>query len=539
MTPLTIPVTLPDGTRLEGSAPVVLIGPNGAGKTRFGVRLASASNGTRIPALRSLAFEPTIQPRPANQIQQETQNKINRYSGEFYQQADELNELLSELKAEQADEAVRFRDEWSANPKLATTKQTRLDVFLIIWQQTFPGRTLDFSTYQPRVRSSLPNASSQEPYGANTMSDGERAAVYLITRVLRAPPGVLVIDEPEVHFHALLARSFWDTLQAQRTDCRFIYITHDLPFALSRRGAEIGIVKSTIDVQMIDRTAGIPADLIEEVLGAASLSLIAKRIVFTEGVPGASIDAELYGAWFQSPGTAVLPIGSCRAVQEAVRIFQQRIIVSNVEPLGIVERDYFPERYLSRLETIPGLFVLPVHEVEGLLCLRGVAAAAARHQGMADADFEKSYSLFESQVRREFVGGRLHKHLVERIKCDLDGRLDGLVNTAPMSNDAIALRELVTTAITQKLSGVDPGSVFDEHKQILDQMIADSSVNFLRILPGKDCLRIMLTKLGMPEDLYVDLICKALRQPDGKEEETFKRLKRELVQVLTPVLPGR
>jgi hypothetical protein len=47
--------------------------------------------------------------------------------------------------------------------------------------------------------------------------------VYLISRVLRAPPGVVVVDEPEVHFHALLARTFWDTLQTERDDCRFVF----------------------------------------------------------------------------------------------------------------------------------------------------------------------------------------------------------------------------------------------------------------------------------------------------------------------------
>jgi ABC-type glutathione transport system ATPase component len=291
-----IPVVLPDGTAISGSAPLVFIGPNGAGKTRFGVRVARTSGGSRIPALRSLAFQAVIKPRASHQAKSETDTKISRYNAEFYQQADEINELLAEIKAEAADDAFKFRDAWFADRTNAKPTPTRLDAFLRIWHEIFPGRTLDFSTYKPLVKSKLPGALSQAPYGANEMSDGERAAIYLINRVLRAPPGVLVIDEPEVHFHALLARTFWDTLEAERPDCRFVYITHDLPFALSRRGSEIGIVKSATQAQIVDRSAGIPADLVQEVLGAASLSLLAKRIVFTEGVPGASIDAEFYGA---------------------------------------------------------------------------------------------------------------------------------------------------------------------------------------------------------------------------------------------------
>lgn len=187
------------------------------------------------------------------------------------------------------------------------------------------------------------------------MSDGERVAIYLIARVLRAPSGVIVVDEPEVHFHSLLARSFWNTLQAERLDCRFVFVTHDLAFALSRRGAEIGIVKNKDQVELVDPDAGIPLDIIEEILGAASLSLVAKRVVFTEGVSGASLDLVFYGAWFHEPDTTVVPVGGCRAVQEAVRVFQQRKVVSNADSLGIIERDYFPERYLKSLESTDGL----------------------------------------------------------------------------------------------------------------------------------------------------------------------------------------
>ena len=533
-----IKVILPDGSEIEGTAPVVFIGPNGAGKTRFGVSVAQKSNGQRIPALRSLAFEQVIPSRATREATNEAQNKITRSLTEYFRQADEFNEMLSELMATHADEAIRFREAAREDRLKAEIIPTKLDALLRIWHQTFPGRKLDFSTNEPKVISAL-SGTATTPYGAHTMSDGERVAIYLIARVLRAPAGVVVIDEPEVHFHSLLARSFWDTLQAERPDCRFVYVTHDLPFALSRRGAEIGIVKSVSEAEMVDRNSGIPPEIIEDILGAASLSLVAKRLVFSEGVPSASIDAEFYGAWFQSPGTAVVPVGSCRAVLDAVRVFQQKKVVSNAEPLGIVERDYFPDKYLVHLSSTPGIFVLRTHEVEGLLCLRDVAKAVAVHSGASEADFDTRYAAFEAAVRSTFVRGRLHKHLMERVKQHIDGQLDGLVNGTKLDDDPTVLRAALVSDLQAKFSAIDAGAAFDEQKALVDAAIAGSPNEFLKVLPGKDCFKILLRHLGLSEDVYIDCISAALRQPDGTEHATFLKLKADLLAALSSHLPPR
>jgi energy-coupling factor transporter ATP-binding protein EcfA2 len=533
-----IPVTFPNDSILHGTAPVVFIGPNGSGKTRLGTTVATKSNGTRIPALRSLAFSQAIQPRAASEAIRETENRISRYRSEYYIQADEINEMLSELKAEHNDVAAKFLKDSRNDVSTIRPAPTKQETLLRIWHETFPGRQLDFSTYEPRVTSSLAGSAPEE-YRANIMSDGERVAIYLIARVLRAPSGVIVVDEPEVHFHSLLARNFWNTLQAERLDCRFVFVTHDLAFALSRRGAEIGIVKNKDQVEMIDPNAGIPLDIIEEILGAASLSLVAKRIVFTEGVSGASLDLEFYGAWFQEPATTVVPVGGCRAVQEAVRVFQQKRVVSNAEPLGIIERDYFPERYLASLATTDGLFVLPVNEIESLFCVRDVAKAIAAHQGLSDSAFASIYDAFEADVRSSFSGGRLHKHLVERIKEDIDGQLDGFAIGLPVDQDAAVLRAKLISEVSIRFSGVDAGQTFDEQKQFVDNAINKGAAEFLKVLPGKDCFKILIRHLGISEDVFIDLMSAALRQPDGNEEPTFRKLKKDLVAALTPLLPPR
>ena len=55
--------------------------------------------------------------------------------------------------------------------------------------------------------------------------------LYLAARVLTAEPGILVIDEPELHMHRKLAiTDYWNKLEEMRGDIRFVYITHELHF---------------------------------------------------------------------------------------------------------------------------------------------------------------------------------------------------------------------------------------------------------------------------------------------------------------------
>jgi predicted ATPase len=52
-----------------------------------------------------------------------------------------------------------------------------------------------------------------DPYTAAEMSDGERAAFYLIGQTLMAPENSLIIfDEPELHIHRSIMSTLWEEL---------------------------------------------------------------------------------------------------------------------------------------------------------------------------------------------------------------------------------------------------------------------------------------------------------------------------------------
>ena len=65
-----------------------------------------------------------------------------------------------------------------------------------------------------------------------------------------------------------------------------MYVTHDLTFALSRFDARYVIANPTGGLKAIDVAADLPKDAAEAILGSASLSFYASRIVFTEGEHG-------------------------------------------------------------------------------------------------------------------------------------------------------------------------------------------------------------------------------------------------------------
>ena len=70
---------------------------------------------------------------------------------------------------------------------------------------------------------------TNQTYGIEQLSDGERSALLLASEVLTAPKGtLLLLDEPERHLHRSIISPLLSGLFAQRSDCNFVISTHDL-----------------------------------------------------------------------------------------------------------------------------------------------------------------------------------------------------------------------------------------------------------------------------------------------------------------------
>ncbi len=448
-------ISLPGGASLDGPTPVVILGPNGSGKTQFAAQLAVAINAEFINALRNIQLSDQLSSQSLAQSENELRNQIANRRSNYWQLADEIHILFTKLLAEDAASAIRFRDAYK--PGLAATPDdTVLTRVRTLWAEVFPGRTVAFADGAPKVTTEYA-PSGAAVYAASRMSDGERVALYLAGRVLNATSPVIVVDEPEVHFHSRLAVRFWDALERARADVRFVYVTHDLAFALSRYGARYVLVKPNQPPQVLGLTEGIPDDIARSVLGAASFSVYAERIIFCEGTEGGR-DYEILAAWAGERRTAVVPVGSCTDVMRCCSVLNSAGFVSGLNAEGLIDRDYWPDAFLVSLPT--GVRHLKVHEIEGLYCLPGVVGSVADHLGK---DRTVVLVELEQEVRlRCCAEAFVHGQALQRTKAYTEPFLTTLFAGVKSSADAAAVRAALAEVADSARWPFNAATVFDQ-----------------------------------------------------------------------------
>ena len=507
---MSISVNLPNGQILKGTHPIVIIGPNGSGKTRLGATITDTNSGEMIGAVRNLEIQAALPVQTPEAARTNLTNLKRNRRKQPWTIANEIDHLFSKLVTEDATAAQKFRDQWTLGGQ-PPPERTALMRLRDLWSDVMPGRTLNFESYAPTVTSNL--AGTSKAYPARQMSDGERVALYLAGRVLDADKRIVVVDEPEVHFHARLAARFWNALERERSDLRFIYITHDLAFARSRRPAQYVLVKPE-GPSVLDVDATLPPEVAEALLSAASFSIQARRIVFCEGSEGGT-DAKFFGRWFRDDGTAVIPVGACGDVRDSTRAFGNSNLVEGVEAIGIVDRDYWSARQLFALEH--DVVVLPVHEVESLYCLEAVFRAVALHLAIPSDEMDTKHREFLDGVRSHFTGAAFAKQVSERFKRRIQERLHDALNSLRMANDLGAVRERHIAGIQATARRDSLESVFDEEMATVSGSLNDHDT-MVRILPGKNLIGIAARVLGVQPDRYKGLVNEAIDPSDSEAD---------------------
>ncbi|MFJ3245499.1 ATP-dependent nuclease [Streptomyces sp. NPDC086782] len=518
----------PDNSTLGGQNPVVVIGPNGSGKTRQTRQLRSPGPIEFVNALRNTRVSPELPIMSYDAAQNNFFNQKQQSRSQHWELASEFDFMMSQMLAQDAMVAKEFTRRFREDPNTAGqpeyTPLTRVEE---LWKLVFPGRILRWEEWKPVVDNVTSGQVAQ--YSGNQMSDGEKSALYLAARVFSTDPGILVVDEPETHFHSLLAVRLWNTLEDARPDIRFVYVTHDLTFAMSRRQAHYVIASPTAGLRAIEVDRDLPDDISSALLGSASLSFYASRIVFCEG-DQSSLDVQLYEAWFNGADTVVKSVNNCHGVLRCVEALQGAGIARSLDVLGIIDRDYHGEPFIESLKKV---HVLPVHEVESLLAWPKVAQAVARHTG---ADFNEEAYL--NEVRRSVSEKQKTALVVERWKARIEPQLTGLVSGA--TKKASSLEDLgrqIPGMFDMTKWGFSPQGILSEEAVRTSNALASKDAEALfAIIPGKQLLPIAARSTGMANPAYCSLIFKALRDPSGTAMES---LRDELVAALTPLLPAR
>ncbi len=369
----------------------IFVGANGSGKTRLAVFLESTleNSAHRISAHRALSLNPKVNKTDVDSALRKIRYGIHQEYGTVHDRnhsrwkdkqathlLNDFDDLLQFLFAEFLNIAVENHQNMKKH-KNYVIRNAKFEKLIQIWEKLLPHRKIKLSGEDIQVFEN----DCQSSYSASELSDGERAIFYLIGHTLVAPKNcLLIIDEPELHVHMSLMSDLWDLLESERSDCSFIFITHDLNFAISRTAKTIILLKynhpDKWDLETKQDKIGLDEKIVTQILGSR------KPILFVEGKNN-SLDQAIYGACF--PSWTIVPCGSCRDVIHSVITMNKHKNMNWHNCAGIIDRDdreLYEQNYLKDNR----IGVLPVAIIENLFLLPDISKEIAIYENYEEEE---------------------------------------------------------------------------------------------------------------------------------------------------------
>lgn len=404
----TINVPTHDGSEkivIEAGTSVIFVGANGSGKTRLSTVIENnlQLNAHRISAHRALNLDPSVakisegtalmglRTGYANMEQQSltANRKRSRWGGnEAVALLNDFDYLIQALFAEQANKSLETHKK-NRSGDYSPAEPTKFESLIDIWERLLPHRKLYVSGDDIMVSIT----GSTDKYSASDMSDGERAIFYMLGQTLSAAQDSLIIfDEPELHVHPSIMSKLWDEIEALRTDCAFVFITHDLQFASSRVSDKY-VLKSYDptpfwEIEKVPQDSGFSEEITTLILGSR------KPILFVEG-SSSSLDIAIYRSCFSD--WTIIPKGSCQDVIHSVVTMRNNESLTRVTCSGIIDADDYSEDdkdYLAKL----GIAILPVSEIENLILMPEVSATIATLEGLSGEELNSTLTLLQEKI---------------------------------------------------------------------------------------------------------------------------------------------
>lgn len=475
----------------EAGKSTIIVGANGSGKTRLGIHLENSfHNVVRISAQRSLSINDNLSAigldRALNGLKYgyaDNQNKIgNRWQGnQVTALLNDFEFLLQSLFAEQNRKAVEHLESAPGTPRPVTQLQKLRDT----WQRLLPHRNLVFKELSIDVVLN-PADDAAIPYKASQMSDGERLIFYMIGHCLMAEKdSVIIIDEPELHVHKAILGSLWDAIEAERPDCSFVYISHDLDFVASRPSAAKYVVNQYMgdfgwDIELLPEDDTLPERVMTEILGSR------RPVLFLEG-SSSSIDIIIYRAAYI--GYMIQPLGSCEAVIHSVSSFNKNKLLHRAGGVfGCIDADARNADEVAHLSKM-GVFVLPVAEIENVFLIPSFFIEIAKTLEMDEATANGllgKISEAVSEMASKGIEAASVRYAVRR----LDAHMKKI---APSSKKI----EELTSLFNEAVNVVDPSKWADKYKSELQAAIDKKDIgDIARLFDDKGLVDIASKALG-------------------------------------------
>lgn len=408
----TVP-KLPDGRLLT------IIGGSGAGKTKFMERLMELT-GERTYCLSAIRapFPEREESKLKGSIDDLYSKAASRRPYMRINAVSEIEKLVYMLFADEFEQLLKLKEKAHTKGHLYKFPATKLDKLSSIWEKVFPGNKI--VTSAGTLMFSTPAGDDLIP--VERLSQGEMAVLYYVAGALYAMQNaVIFIDAPSLFLHPTILNSLWNSIEALRPDCTFVYNSVDVEFVSSRNRNLILWVKSfdaanaRWDYEII-QPGEIREDIFIELVGSR------KPVLFIEGDITHSIDAKLYPLVF--PDFTVKPLGSCDKVIETTRSFNGLTNMHHLESHGIVDRDRRTEKEVEYLRR-KSIMVPEVAEVENLFLMEDVVRAVARARGKNPEQIFRKVKKRAMHVFNQRLHAQVLEHVRHRVKREVDAKIDG------------------------------------------------------------------------------------------------------------------
>lgn len=509
---------------IEDKQSIVLLGANGAGKTRMSVWIDENNpelNIHRISAQKSLNMPEYVSPTELKKAEDnflygttnDDRDWLKRYGKKNSRWGNEpeihmLNDyqsLMEFLMTENFEKSIEYREKHKdGNPEF--DNETKLEKIKKIWEKVITHRKLKICAGKIEVESIGENT---EKYNGNLMSDGERAIFHYIGEVVSAKDNsLIIIDEPENHLHNSILEKLWNEIEAERQDCVYLYITHNLDFARSRNNAQIIWIKNMLDKHKWDfellNSDEFSDDLLLEILGNR------QGILFIEGTPDKSIDRKLYSRLF--PKYTIMPLEGCASVIQATKSYNKLPMLHYKIIKGIVDRDRRTEDEINSLLQ-DKIYVPSVAEIENLFLIPQVIELVARKQSIENVDV-----LLEQTKEKTIEFLKLH--LEEQALLFTKKRCQNTINN--VCNQSTQTIDEYKTSLDEIVDKVKPQEEYSKACKELQKIVDDKDyLAALRVINNKGLLPFtnVSNAFGWKKQHYIDYVIRLLGTQDNTSEE--------------------
>ena len=471
--------TAQDSIEVQDNSSVVIVGANGSGKTRLGswielkspqsfsVHIVAAQKSLSIPDLCStssmeLAENQLFYGTDAKDVKNANDTNFIFYKiqykwhqNPYTSLQNDYDKLLTYLFTEEFEKSTKYRQEAKIKKQPENPPETLLDLIKRIWESVLLHREFIISAGKIEARPK----NGETSYHSAEMSDGERVIFYLIGQCLSAKKNsIIVIDEPEMHLHKAIQNRLWDGIEAERLDCLFVYLTHDLDFAVTRVNSTKIWVKSydnnQWDWSLIPETENLPERLLLEIIGSR------KPILFIESQGKESLDFLVYSHIYTN--YTVVPCGGCSEVIHATSTFSNLKNLHNLECVGIIDRDYRTQKQIDNLPT--GIHCLNFFEIENIFLSEKVIKAVASDLCRNDTEdiIQKTKNFIFSHMERE----------KEKIICSVvTAEIRESFKNFELEKDEQALKQ----SFKDMSSQVNPESLYREKENLINKVLDDKN----------------------------------------------------------------